>query len=533
MTACSLRFSIAQKLASFLRLHRAYWIFTTCAALYLLPFMPLLLNCGDEGSIVYAAVRVTHGQIFARDFFEVMGPGSVYFLALFFRIFGISFWASRLNLFLTSLGISVLMYFLTRRICTRHRLVPSLILAATSFGLSWPAVTHHLHSNLFSLIAIAFVVVWHERGHLSLLVATGASTAIVALIHQPKGIFLLIAIALYLFTVSRERGRRLQNVLALSLGFLVIGAIVLIFFWHSGAIHNLYYANIIWPLSHYGAVNSVPYAQQLISGYWNRWSFKSGSLDPLMVVAAVFISPILLIAALPIILPILAWLAGFHKPAFWHNASPLLPLYCLCGSALWLSEIHRMDITHLQFGSLLLIVVFVYQLSVIHHKWSECAMKTLAFLCILVAAVNATVVLAAARPTSTNVGTVTMLANDPVIPFLCSHVTPGQDVFIYPYRPMDYFLSATNNPTRYSLLVYNYNTDDEFRDAVHSLELQRPHYVVWNTRFEDIYGAYLPTSHRLNAHNLIMEPYLQAHYSVSKIYNEYTILTRKQDDHER
>lgn len=38
----------------------------------------------DEGSLVYGAVRIVHGQVFARDFFEVIGPGTFYWLAMFF-----------------------------------------------------------------------------------------------------------------------------------------------------------------------------------------------------------------------------------------------------------------------------------------------------------------------------------------------------------------------------------------------------------------------------------------------------------------
>jgi len=44
-------------------------------------FMRLLLGNGDEGLLVYGAVRIAHGQVFARDFFEMVGPGTFYWLA--------------------------------------------------------------------------------------------------------------------------------------------------------------------------------------------------------------------------------------------------------------------------------------------------------------------------------------------------------------------------------------------------------------------------------------------------------------------
>lgn len=519
--------SLLLKCLSFFRCHRDYVCFVLCASIYLLPFMPLLLNCGDEGSIVYAAVRVIRGEMFARDFFEVMGPGSIYFLALFFKLFGISFWASRLCLFLTSLGIAILIYFLSRRILSQHRLVVCLILAATSFGLSWPSVTHHLLSNFFSLLAVACVVLWHEHYHAGLLAAAGVSTAIVALTHQPKGALLLLAIVLYLATLLDVHTRRYRAPCIYLIGFFSMSATALLFFWSGGAIRNLYYANILWPLSHYSAVNTVPYAQQLISAYWNRWNFRGGPFDPLRAVAAFFIMPNFMIAALPVILPLLAWRAGFHRLSGWRSASPLVALYSLCGCALWLSEIHRMDITHLQFGSLLLIVVAIYLLCQLHQRWSKFALTALAFISSTVALANVATVLVASRPVSTRVGTVTMLANDPLIPYLDTRISPGQEIFVYPYRPMDYFLLDARNPSRYSLLVYNYNTNAEFRDAIHSLEEKRPQYVIWNTRFEEDYGMYLPTSHRLDPHELIMENYLRTHYVLREFRNEYAILERQ------
>ena len=80
-----------------------YLIFALCASLYFLPFMRMLLGNGDEGLLIYGAVRIAHGQVFARDFFEVVGPGTFYWLALFFKLFGITFVATRICLFVASL----------------------------------------------------------------------------------------------------------------------------------------------------------------------------------------------------------------------------------------------------------------------------------------------------------------------------------------------------------------------------------------------------------------------------------------------
>src|ERR1035437_1666372 len=102
---------------SFAQSFLAYTAFTVCASLYLFPFMRVVLSGSNEGTLVVGAVRILHGQVFARDFFEVMGPGSFYWLAAFFKIFGVTFLAERICLFITSLGTGLLVYFLSRRVC--------------------------------------------------------------------------------------------------------------------------------------------------------------------------------------------------------------------------------------------------------------------------------------------------------------------------------------------------------------------------------------------------------------------------------
>ena len=125
--------------------------------------MRLLLLGTDEGLLVSGAVRVVHGQVFARDFFEIVGPGTFYWLAIFFKLFGVTFAAERICLFVTSLGTGLVMYFLSRRICGRYRSLPCVVLASTYFGLLWPTISHHVDSNFFALLSVACMVVWQDR----------------------------------------------------------------------------------------------------------------------------------------------------------------------------------------------------------------------------------------------------------------------------------------------------------------------------------------------------------------------------------
>src|SRR5882757_2996217 len=111
-----------------------YLVFALCASLYFFPFMRLLLRATDEGTLVEGAVRAVHGQLLGRDFFEVIGPGTFYWLALFFKLFGVTFLASRICLFVSSLGTALSLYFLSRRVCRSYQWLPCIIVFATYFG---------------------------------------------------------------------------------------------------------------------------------------------------------------------------------------------------------------------------------------------------------------------------------------------------------------------------------------------------------------------------------------------------------------
>ena len=508
-----------------------YCIFIACAGLYLLPFMRVLLSSGIEGSVDYAAVRIVHGQVFARDFFEVMGPGTPYWLAAFFKLFGVTFMAARICLFVTSLGSGILIFYLSSRVCESHKLLPCLLVASTIFSPAWPGNSHHIDSNFFALLSVAFMVLWQGERWNILLIAAGAFAGLTTFFLQPKGILLFVAMLVWLWMQRRKRIESLSSIGLVAGGYLGASGIILAYFWSQGALSSLVYANIVWPSRNYGAVNTVPYAQGVISWYWNRYMMLKSAFSwpfslAVIPVSAILIVPLLFIAALPVLMPISALLSAH---AGWKNLRTLPPeivLYLLCGFALWFSEFHRRDIVHLMFGSPLLIILCVYFLDAIRNKYSENVLQILAITSVWLAAFNLLGAVAA-HSQSTRAGSVAVYKNDPVLAFIDTHVRAGEEIFVYPYHPMYYFLSSTINPTRYSLLIYGYNTDSEFYDAISSLELSRPRYVLWETGFGANNTSSMPALASARTTGLIMEPYLESHYGFLMEENGYRIMMRK------
>ena len=202
------------------RTFKNYIVFTIWACLYILPLIRLYLVGTDEGTLDVGAVRVFHGQVFARDFFEVMGPGTFYWVAGFFKLFGVTFLATRICLFLTSMGTALLMYFLSRRVCGTHQMLPAIILGGTIFPGLWPAISHHNDSMFFGLLAVACIVLWQDARHNTLLFAAGALAGLTTTFLQPKGLFLFLAFLAWLSILRWRKLCSLSSLAVVTAGYL-------------------------------------------------------------------------------------------------------------------------------------------------------------------------------------------------------------------------------------------------------------------------------------------------------------------------
>jgi hypothetical protein len=500
-----------------------YLAFGLCLIVYIYPFMRAATLSGDEGVFLSGAVRVTDGQIPCRDFFEAAGPGSFYWLALFFKLFGTSFFTARISLALTTLCTALLMYFLTRRLTTRYTAMPAIFFLATSFGNLWPAISNHHDSDLFALLSFTALIYWTEQPRRFLLSIAGVLAGVTTCFIQPKGILLFVSLLLLVCLLGRK-GRLLSSFGWLAGGYATIGIAIISLYWRAGSLPDLIDANVLWPLKHYSAVNKVPYAYQILSCYGEPWVHAlSPVVSPAIAfaIASFLMIPFLLVAALPVIAALAA--VRCRKLAFNRATSP----YWVVGASWWLSELHRQDITHLVSGSPLLIIIVFYVLGQQRRRFNVQCAQLICVSTFGLAIFNLFIVLSAQK-IETYRGPVYTFARNPALEFVNSHVHVGQEIFAYPYSPIYYFLSGAKNPTRYSILMYGFNTDSQFRDAVTSLENKKVQYVIWDREFNDkealaAWPAYVaPPKERL-----IMEPYLAAHYQLLKRANEFDILERK------
>lgn len=504
-----------------LRKYAPYVIFTVCLSIYLYPFSRLFLG-GDQGTVVYGAVRVMDGQVPLRDFFEAIGPGSFYWLALFFKVFGTRFLAIRISILLTSLSISGLMYYLSRRLGSEYASIPAVLFLATSFGPAWPANTHHQDSNLLALLAFTSVLGWVGKQRPWMLWVAGILAGLTTMCLQPKGICLFVSFLLIVFFFRRTPG--VASLCWLAGGYLAVLVAVGLLYWRINGLEDLVRVGILSPLTHYSRINAVPYGYEIGKRYWKGWATALGMVAPRAVAfcaAGFLVVPLLFVAALPAIA------ASFITLRRNDRFNSVVLTYWISGAALWVSEIHRKDITHLVHGSPLLLIPCFYHLAQERNKVVTCILQLVCISSFALAASNWLMVLARQTTITTRRGDFYAIQSDPVVGFLEAHVKPGEEIFAYPYCPQYYFLSATKNPTRFSLLMYNYNTASDFDEAVTSLEKHNIRYVIWQREFERLAKVGFPAYHLPPKNQLIMEPYLAERYRLIECVGGFDILERR------
>jgi 4-amino-4-deoxy-L-arabinose transferase-like glycosyltransferase len=514
------------------------------AMAYFSPFVMVFWRLMDEGILVNGAQMVSQGALPYRDFFEIWGPGSFYWLGMFFKLFGTSILVARIILLLTVCLTIILLYWMTRRIYQGpFDLLPSLFFLLVGFPFV-PMNSHHWDSNLFGLLAVGAFFLWQDRDRWWFLALAGVMSGLTSCFFQPKGLFLVVALALVVLVNSYRAGEakpRIASHLGILLGgFAAVGALVVLWFWFAGGLSDLIYANLIWPLERYSDIGKLPYGyglreyglQGLAVSYFR--DHLQISLSPLFtqVMEILTLIPFLFIVCLPFLFAGLTGVACLSKSTRSGIFNATMLPYWAAGLALGVSELHRADVVHLIYGAPLLLIIFLV-------VWNYCCnnkrvlksfgLGLITVTVILLGCVNFLNATSGAEKIVTRRG-VLYGTKDPALTFLIEHTKPGDYVFIYPYYPMYYFFADVKNPTRYSVLLYHYNTDKQFAEAIESLKQKHVKYVLWGSHATQSNLKILFPQYKQPAKDdLHLEQYLENHYGVIGIKNGFKIMRLRKD----
>lgn len=513
-----------------------YVLIVVSGTLYLGLVLRILWRNGDEGLILYGAQAVLDGKVPYRDFFEVFGPGSFYWNALFFTFFGTNFYTARALLLVTGVCLSLLTYWMTRRLYQG----PFALLPAVFFLLiaipTWPAVSHHWDSNLFFFLTFSLFLLSQETDSTIFMALAGIFSGLTFVFLQQKGIILVCSIPLALLIIralEHNTQKLFLKFYAFFSCFLIVAISTIVLFYLHGGLGDFLHDTIIWPLHNYEGINHVPYGFGISTFLWRYFSLSlsllpSGQADFL---SSLLIFPYVLIVVLPFIVAGLfafcATDASYRSKVL--NASTVP--YVVFGTGLWLSESHRPDMFHLVYGSGIAVILLFFLANLLLQK--RRLLRTIVLAIMLVSLLtsgifNLAKASSAVSKTASRRGVLFSNYTDEALNFLDNTLNEGDYVFIYPCYPMYYFLANLRNPTRYNSLFYGYNTKKQFKEAIKSLEQKKPEYILLDSIVEGRrLVRWFPYYKHPNGKDLVMEQYIMNKYKLIGTKNGFRIMKRK------
>lgn len=490
------------------------------AGAYLFLFVRILTTTVDEGTYLYEAQLVANGAVPFRDFPEVTTGGEFYWLALFFKLMGTSFLAARTALWITGVATVLLSFHIARRIGGTG-VFAVLFVAITSIPLMVMNSPHY-ESNLFALASVAVFLWAEDEGKSWALYVSGILAGAASCFLQQKGLYVAFAFAVAILIVHRAaRRKRIGLVLG---GFFSVAAAGAAFYGIQGALPQFIRFNLR-VASNYHNLNAAPYGWEVWARWLPGWFSSSREIMPAPAALALAVAvnlPYLLVMALPFVLGALLW---FWKRDLWRRE--VIPCW-LAGYGIWLAEFHRWDIGHLRDGCILLAVVLLTVCERHASAWPRRCALVLGASLVLDGIVSSGSALSYKTPIHSRHGTLLARHQDAALDFLLAHTKPGDYIFVYPYRPIYYFLADARDPTPFTVVVYNGADRKGFHEAVQDLETKKVRYVLWDAKFSgEGLRQVFPAYREPPANELIMEPYLKSHYRQVAYANGFRILERK------
>jgi len=454
------------------------------ALLWLLYGNRLIFGTSDEGIYLDAAERI---QPYV-DFFGYMSPGSFWMQALAFRLFGVTLAAGRvLVIFYVALE-GALIYWLVRRFASRSAGIATALffLAFQTADPSMLTAQHRWDSGAFALASIALCVA-AGRGRL---MASGVLMACAAL-ATPSVALVGVATLVWL---RRRAGWYL-------LGIAIAGTAAVVTLWLNGILPALI-QQLRWLSRNYSAVNAMHYGA-IIGGYRALFEGVGAAELPLRFCVVFFL-------ALPAVLPVVTLAGGI---VFWvRRREAIFPYLLLSVAALVASTYPRSDVAHLAY-----VAALPYAVAGI-LAYRSLPARPRAWLTISTAVWAAVFALrvelpGSFRPLQTPVGEVRASAAEaPVVEELLSRVRPHQSLFVYPYKPLLYFLTQAENPTRYPYLSPGMMTNEDAGLALSELQASPPEWVLYmdldRTGFERLF----PSANGFDPHYPQLEGWILSNY---------------------
>ncbi|MCU1339951.1 MAG: hypothetical protein JWO19_5532 [Bryobacterales bacterium] len=461
-----------------------------CAFAYLgwLAASRFFLALNDEGIYLDGGLRVLHGQVPYKDFFSLTGPGTFALEAASFRMFGTTLAAGRMPAVGDIAVLTACLFWLVSKLgnSMTAAFAAFTYLAFATLGETAVVANHRWDSSGWAVLAATLIIAAAENpsARLSIWIsfAAGIAGGIAAWCTPP--VALAIA-ALGACLVIYRATRRLFA--AYAGGVAAMLAIGILWIASTGALSAML-DSLLWSASNYSGPNRTWYGS-VTGGYANLLRGTSPDQTATSILLLIFLT-------LPATLPFLSaiWL--------WKRPSMGVAFLLAFGFALILSTYPRWDLGHLTLVSAPSYALAAALIARSSFPRASAIRKAVALI-VLIAAGSCLTVSIQQRLRETlrettrasGVGSVHgQKADLDTLAMIQARVTPSDTIFVFPYRPLLYFVTGAHNPTRYSFLQPGMFSEKDESEALSELRAHPPRWVFYTQVSPQAYLRIWPSS---------------------------------------
>jgi hypothetical protein len=428
-----------------------------------------VLVMNDEGIYLDGGLRVLHGQMPYKDFFSIAGPGTYALVAASFRVFGTTLTAARMPVLWDIAMITACLYWLVCKLSNSITALFTVLVYLPFATLTQTAVVanHRWDSSAWAILAGTLIVAAVEKSPPAVSVfasfTAGMAAGIAAWCTPPVA---LAAAAIGVCLVVYRATRYL--VLAYAGGVVVVFTAGIVWIASRGALPAML-DSFRWTASNYSDANRTWYGS-VPGGYPHL-------LDGTSLGGAAIAIVLLAFFTLPATLPF------FSSVWFWKRPPIRVVILMAVGVALIISAYPRWDLNHLTWVSAPFYALAA-ALTAPSSLRNVAALRRTAALIVLLAAGSCLTItiLQRLRETAqvTNLGNIHGNPADlQLLAAIQSRVTPSDTLFVFPYRPLLYFLTGAHNPTRYPFLQPGMFPDHDEAEALGQLSAHPPRWILY------------------------------------------------------
>ncbi|MFB3851432.1 MAG: glycosyltransferase family 39 protein [Acidobacteriota bacterium] len=208
----------------------------------------------DEGVLNMGAWRISEGQVPYRDFFIPYTPLSFYFLAFFYKIFGVSVITGRLTAIFLSAIFIFSIYLLSKKTINNPLFASIPIIFLTQAGMvSWHFASHHWLGNIFTIFSIYLALIFFETSAIKSLFFSAFAAGLTFITITDQG-FYNIVFLLILFFFFSPSNLKIKNLMIYLSGVLSSVLPLFLYLIIKVPLSTLFYDLVVFPLTGYKSI---------------------------------------------------------------------------------------------------------------------------------------------------------------------------------------------------------------------------------------------------------------------------------------